>query len=294
MRDTVRNALRIATIAWIGCVSASSVGETLPGNPAQTATPEASESEGTPAWLGVFVGDAIDGGMQLVAVVPGGPAQKAGLLPGDLLIRLDGKPVPDRVAVNVLVNRIRPGNRVAAEILRQGRPEVRWLEAGPRVGPAWSQLVPGAAAAESHGDLGMALDAKIVAIPDRLRVHYGAPADRGALVASIGEAGAGAAAGLRVGDVIVAVDGTPVRDPGDSRPAAVGVPHRIELVRGGERRALVLPMPNPSAARAAPGALERSAQSGDLLSLRADIDRLVARVRELERQLELERSRRTK
>ena len=44
-----------------------------------------SEEGSGGAWLGILIGEALDGGVQIVAVVPGGPAERAGLQGGDVL-----------------------------------------------------------------------------------------------------------------------------------------------------------------------------------------------------------------
>ncbi|HVK71821.1 MAG TPA: trypsin-like peptidase domain-containing protein [Kofleriaceae bacterium] len=69
-------------------------------------------------------------------------------------------------------------------------------------------------------------------LPDALAPGRG----RGALVASVEEGGPAAAAGVVVGDVIVALDGEPVIGPDDLRLALVdraGAEITVDLVRGG-------------------------------------------------------------
>ncbi|MCE2859593.1 MAG: RIP metalloprotease RseP [Oxalobacteraceae bacterium] len=54
-------------------------------------------------------------------LVPGGPAERAGLQPGDQILRIDGEPVPDGVA---FVERLQaaPGKLLQLEGLRSGQP----------------------------------------------------------------------------------------------------------------------------------------------------------------------------
>lgn len=256
------------------------------GNPVEAAAPPATPTPSAqpqePAWLGVFTGDAIDGGVQLIAIVPGGPAQEAGLLPGDLLIRLDGRPVPDREAVEDLVRRFKPGDRLPAEILRGGRLETRWIVAAGRKGPAWARVVPDSEVREPTGPSEGGAGLGLVEIPDALRLHYGAPSDRGVLVTAVEPGGPGARAGLAVGDVIVGVNGRPARTPDDVEAQAARRMNSLEIVRAGARRVLKAPGP----------ALATTARTEEAPALEAEIEALRARIRELEK--EIERLRREK
>ena len=54
------------------------------------ATVAEEPDEPSAPWMGVFLGDAVDGGVQIVALVPGGPAQAGGLQRGDVLVRVGG------------------------------------------------------------------------------------------------------------------------------------------------------------------------------------------------------------
>jgi S1-C subfamily serine protease len=81
--------------------------------------PGAGEAPGAPAgeaaWLGAAVADA-DQGALLAEVVPGGPAEQAGLAPGDVVVGVDGAPV---ASAEDLVNAIAarsPGDSVTLEL----------------------------------------------------------------------------------------------------------------------------------------------------------------------------------
>ena len=66
--------------------------------------------------------------------------------------------------------------------------------------------------------------------------------DAGGLVQSVGEGSAAAGAGIEVGDLIIAVDGDPIRDSEELRAEVItrapGTVVSIELIRGDERLAL--------------------------------------------------------
>ena len=76
-----------------------------------------------------------------------------------------------------------------------------------------------------------------------LREFFGAPKDSGVLVSSVSENGPAAKAGVRVGDVITAVNGKTTANARDLRQAVkdnhAGDSIRIEVIRGRNRQALV-------------------------------------------------------
>jgi predicted metalloprotease with PDZ domain len=76
-----------------------------------------------------------------------------------------------------------------------------------------------------------------------LREFFGAPKDSGILVSSVVENGPAAKAGVRVGDVIIAINGKTTTGYRDLRDAMkdnhAGDSIRIEVIRGKSRQALV-------------------------------------------------------
>ena len=74
------------------------------------------------AFLGVSTTETSDGsgGAQVVDTVAGGPAQKAGLAVGDIIVTFDGKPVAGADALSGLVQARQPGDTVAVVIERNG------------------------------------------------------------------------------------------------------------------------------------------------------------------------------
>lgn len=100
--------------------------------PAHVAAAWLAHLPGRPAKLGLGVqpaelpkGLAHPGqasGLLVAAVAAGGPAALAGLLVGDLLIALDGEPLPRSEALIDALSRRSPGDAARLEIARGGRP----------------------------------------------------------------------------------------------------------------------------------------------------------------------------
>jgi S1-C subfamily serine protease len=73
------------------------------------------------------------GGVLIQLVLPGGPARRAGLEPGDVVVRFNGQAVGrrnSRKGLKKQVQATRPGQRVPVEIVRQGRHLTRQVRVG--------------------------------------------------------------------------------------------------------------------------------------------------------------------
>jgi len=73
--------------------------------------------------LGIEIGEQ-DGYIKIITPIDDSPAQKAGILPGDLIIEIDGKPLRDML-INDAINMMRGeiGTTIEIGIMREGEPE---------------------------------------------------------------------------------------------------------------------------------------------------------------------------
>ena len=78
------------------------------------------------------LGLATSGGLVVVSVQPGGPAEQAGALIGDILVALDGKPVADTDDVQALLDPERVGKSIAATVIRGGEVAALTVTVGER------------------------------------------------------------------------------------------------------------------------------------------------------------------
>jgi len=83
------------------------------------------------AWLG-FYPQAGEGGVSVSGVVPGGPAEAAGLQRGDLVLSVDGQAVDDLRPLYLALWRKRPGEVVGMQVLREESIHVVEVAAGDR------------------------------------------------------------------------------------------------------------------------------------------------------------------
>jgi S1-C subfamily serine protease len=78
------------------------------------------------------VGVTSETGVIVISIEGGGPAERAGLFIGDILITLDGKPVTDTDAVQALLGPERIGKTLAAKVARGGAPVDVTITVGER------------------------------------------------------------------------------------------------------------------------------------------------------------------
>jgi len=60
----------------------------------------------------------VDHGALIVSVTPGGPADRAGLKPGDIIVQLAGKPVNDVSGLGVILLSKKPGDAISVQLYR--------------------------------------------------------------------------------------------------------------------------------------------------------------------------------
>ena len=100
------------------------VGFAVPSNSVRQVVPRLERGQRIARpWLGVSTSSSLLGGSgaEVAQVVPGGPAEKAGVQQGDVLVRVDGRTVVDSSDVASAVDRHQPGDRIKLQVNRAGR-----------------------------------------------------------------------------------------------------------------------------------------------------------------------------
>ena len=142
-------------------------------------------------------------------VVPGTPAEKAGVQPGDVVLSVNGKPVEGAVDLRRTLGGLKPGTSVALQINRRGKiidVKANLTEVGPQTAAAEKPEAP--AAEQRVSGVAKAWGLTVTNLTDADRQGM-----RGAGGVKVTAVAAGAeAVGLRPGDVILGVGTSDVAD----------------------------------------------------------------------------------
>ena len=155
-------------------------------------------------WLGVVMQDVDKAlaeslelgkpqGALINAVEPDGPADDAGIVPGDVIIRFNGQPIIDSGDLPHVVGAIAPGKKVKVEVYREGKRKTINVKVG-------ALDKDGAKVADRRNGtdrLGLAVEKLADQERQQLRLRGGI------VVIEVSPESAAANAGLRGGDIIV-------------------------------------------------------------------------------------------
>jgi len=166
-------------------------------------------------------------GALVADVEKGGPADKAGVQTGDVIRKVDGKPVVSSGDLPAAISLASPGDKVQLEVWRKGSVE----QISAKLGNAADKGTQVASAKEAagQGKLGLALR------PLQPQERREAGVDGGLVVQDV--AGAAAIAGVQPGDLLLAVNGTPIKSIDQVREAVAKSDKSVALLvqRGDEK-----------------------------------------------------------
>lgn len=135
-------------------------------------------------------------GALVSSVVNGSPAAKAGIEPGDVILKFNDKVISRSSELPPLVKQQTPGEVASLEIWRKGKSKTLNIRIGELENVASQAERP---SSESHGKLGLAV--RKLTADERKRAEI----DAGLLVERV-EDGPAARAGIRPGDIILSVN----------------------------------------------------------------------------------------
>jgi Do/DeqQ family serine protease len=174
-------------------------------------------------------------------VQAGGPADRAGLRRGDVIVAFNGTPVNDNNNLRNAVARTQPGSTATLTVSRDSREQPLRVTLGELpAGSARGEREESTGAREDAGGLGLSAQPVSPALAERFNLKG---ARQGLVVTDVTAAGPAAEAGLQTGDVIEEVNRQPVRTIAELQTALKGAGTRPALLlvnRGGD--SLFLPV----------------------------------------------------
>ncbi|MSP40664.1 MAG: DegQ family serine endoprotease [Deltaproteobacteria bacterium] len=183
----------------------------------QKVTPEIAESLGMEKGYGALVAN----------VAKDGPAEKAGVKVGDVIVEFDGNPVKDSGDLPIIVARTAVEKKARMKVLRDKKEIVLNVAVGELKDEEVVAAVP------EKGELGLTVQR----LTPQMAESLGLEKSDGVVVSAIEPGSAAEESGIRRGDVILEVDRKAVRTLDEYKKAVAGVrkgPSVLFLVRRGE------------------------------------------------------------
>jgi serine protease Do len=157
-------------------------------------------------------------GALVQSLSPGGPAEKAGVRPGDVVLEFNNKPVTGTTELQRMVSAIAPGTSVPVKVMRNSKEQtlkvtVEELDLDAERGGRQSRNTERQPPEEQGQDsFGLTLSNLTPQVARRLQMPSG---QTGAVVTAVDPSGPSAGA-LRQGDVILAVNGQEISSAADA------------------------------------------------------------------------------
>ena len=161
-------------------------------------------------------------------VVPKGPADKAGIKDGDVVLQFNGKNVTDSRRLKLMVAETKPNSTVPVKVLRDGANKT--IEVAVKQLPDTEQLAK--AETPNGRESGTLNGVGVESLNGQIRQQFHLPDNvKGAVVTEVRPGSAAAEAGLKPGDVIEEIDRHPVSSAYDAVRLTQNAKDKHTLVR---------------------------------------------------------------
>ena len=266
------------------------------------------------AWLGVYLGDAeqVHGWNQMEGavvqeVVKDGPADKAGLRAGDTIIKLQDRTIRDADDVTRDIHKMKPGDVVEIQVLREGKKTTLKAKLQEREVKREMAMSPERKERERRiervkeqkslpgfwGQPGRRMGVQLQEMDADLAEYFEVKEGEGVLVSAVEEQSAAETAGLKSGDVLVAINDMQVNNLEDVREAlgkAESNEHKITYKRKGqtENATVILEKGEVRNFQFRFGGDEWPFSGETLRDLREDLEELKEELEELKIKLDIE------
>lgn len=233
-------------------------------------------------------GDEGHGGLMVREVDESGPAAKAGLKKGDLIVRVSNRPIEDYDELVSAIAGSRPGEQVTFTVIRDNEPKRVKVTLGD--GAKDGAKKPAPDGCQKCAYLGVMAIPSHAILPETA-AKMGLTDTKGLVILDVVPGSPAAQAGLRHGDVIRTIDGKNVREPRELRHqvhnAGAGKEVKLTVQRGDQTREIQAkvgeePCCDIHLYTPKEGTGVGADQSRTIERLERRIERLESRIRELE------------
>jgi len=263
------------------------LGTAAPAGAARPAPPPAPAPEAPPhddmiffssggSWLGISIADITgerarelklreETGAEVKAVMPGSPAEGAGLKTGDVVLEYQGTRVEGARQLTRMVRETPPGRTVTLKLFQDGETRTVRVKVAEHDGEEHGERfhkvieiphiempeidvpeIPMLGGMQSSMRLGVSVES----LTEQLGEYFGLKNGEGVLVRSVKKGSPAEGAGLRAGDVILKVDGEKIEDSADLRGALRdrrGKEFPIVIMRDRREQTLTVALPKGEA-----------------------------------------------
>ncbi len=163
-------------------------------------------------WLGIYVqkitpeiassfGLKEDEGALVSDLAPDGPAEKAGIKRGDVIVEFDGKKVKDISDITSYSAETAPGTEVEVKVIEDGKPKTIKITLGEFPDQKTK------AETEVSENLGI----RVKQLTPQVAERYNLAQDEGVIISDLQQGSAASNAGLKIGDIILEIDKSPIK-----------------------------------------------------------------------------------
>ncbi len=233
------------------------IGFAIPVNMAKTILPSLKEKGSVErSWLGVMI-QAVDKdlassfgmdkakGALVAQVSENSPAQSAGLMQGDVILKFDGKDIGESSDLPWMASNAGIGREVSVVILRNGKEKTMKVKLARYPDEDGEVAVSGGAPGSGSGISSLGL--RVSKVPAQVSERYGLDGDKGVLVTGVDHGSMVMRGGIQPNDVILEVNGKKVNSPAELEKLISGMSKkqyiRLLVARENSRRFVAFKMP---------------------------------------------------
>jgi len=155
---------------------------------------------------GLNLPESVKGGALVAKVAGGGPADKAGIAPGDVVSAVNGNEMKTSSEIVNTIGLMKPGTTTELTVWRDGKKK----DVKVNIGQHPDDETTGAKTSQATPDKGLPFGMNIANYSKDLQAKFGFESKSGTVITQVQRGGAAERSGLRPGDVILKADGKQV------------------------------------------------------------------------------------